>query len=254
MNSFIVFTGKELREQIKTFKGVVILLVMLIFSMTSPLMAKLTPELLKMAGTSGIRIEMPAPTFLDAYAQFYKNISQIIILIVMLIYTMSVVSETVKGTTSIMLTKRLSRTSFILSKFLTALIVWTVSYAVSAGVCIYYTVYLFPKGEPHSLFLSLAAMWLFGVVTISIALFSSAVFKNTPLCVIASLCIWGLTLFTGALPHIRNYSPSVLSSVNVQLLSGASKPKDLLWPAVIGAGYACLLLYGACAVFKRREL
>ena len=146
MNSFIFFTYKELSEQVKTYKGLVIAVVLLIFGMTSPLLAKLTPDMLKMAGL-GASLQIPAPTYLDAYAQFFKNIGQMVLIVLMFVYAGSISGEVTKGTAALMLTKRLSRGGFVLAKFLSAVAVWTVSYAVSAAVCIFYTVYLFPAGN-----------------------------------------------------------------------------------------------------------
>ena len=253
MNSFFVFARKELEEQIKTFKGVAIAAVLLIFGMSSPLLAKLTPEIIKSVGV-GITIKMPDPTYLDAYSQFFKNISQMAIIIIMLVYVGAVVAETTKGTATLMLTKRLSRTSFILSKFLSAAIVWTVSYAGSAVLCAIYTVYLFPKGSPSHLVLAFFCMWLFGIITLGIALFASAVFKNYTLAAIGGFVIWGLLLLSSALPKIKDYMPAFLTTGNMQILSGSCPPGTAIVPVIAGIVLTAMLLTLACLIFHRREL
>jgi ABC-2 type transport system permease protein len=253
VNSFFVFTQKELKEQVRTYKGAVVAIILLLFGMTSPLLAKLTPEIFKMADL-GVAIKIPDPTYLDAYAQFFKNIGQMVLIILMLIYSGSVVSETTKGTTSIMLTKRLSRSSFVLSKFLSAVIVWTLSYAASAALCIVYTIYLFPSGKPQYLLLSLACMWLFGILTLAIAIFSSAVFKNFALAAVASFCIWGLTLVVSTIPKVKDYAPALIGTANTQLIGGGLSPDKLLFPVLTGLAATALLMTGACLIFHRREL
>ena len=253
MNSLFVFIGKELEEQIKTFKGVAVAAVLLIFGMTSPLLAKLTPEMLKSAGL-GAAIKIPEPTYLDAYTQFFKNIGEIGIIVLLLVYAGTVVTETTRGTATLMLTKRLSRPSFIISKFLSSVVVWTISYAGSAALCIVYTLYLFPKNKPVCLLFALFCMWLFGIVTLAIAVFASSVFKNYALAAIGSFAIWGALLFTTALPKIKEYTPAYLAADNMQLLSGTLKPSTAVAPVISGVLLSALLLMLACVIFRRREL
>ena len=45
MKQTILFTGKELKELWKTYKFLILCAVLLLFGMSSPLLAKLTPEL-----------------------------------------------------------------------------------------------------------------------------------------------------------------------------------------------------------------
>lgn len=253
MSSFFVFTRKELEEQIRTYKGIAIAAVLLIFGMTSPLLAKITPDIIKSANL-GVTIKIPEPTYLDAYAQFFKNIGEMGIIVILLVYAGAVVTETTRGTATLMLTKRLSRTSFILAKFLSAAVVWTVSYAGSAALCVVYTIYLFPKGKPAQLMLALFCMWLFGIVTLAAALFASSVFKSYALAAIGGFAIWGLILLTSALPKIKDYTPAFLASNNLQFLSGASKPGTATVPVITGLALTALLLVFACLIFRRREL
>lgn len=244
---------KELKEQLKTFKGIVIFIVLLIFGMTSPLLAKLTPEIIKMAA-SGVSITIPTPTYTDAYAQFFKNITQMVLIIVILVFSGGVVNETTKGTAQIMLTKRLPRSSFILSKFLADIAVWTLSYAASVGLCICYTVYLFPTGKPSHLFLSLFCMWLFGVLTIATAILSSTIFNNYALAAVGAFCFWGLICLLSAIPKIQDYAPSALSSKNLELISNSISPYKMGVPILTGFLLTALLLVIACLIFRKREL
>lgn len=253
MNSFYVFTIKELREQIKTYKGIVLAIILMIFGMTSPLMAKLTPEMLKMANL-GIELKIPAPTYVDAYAQFFKNISQIALIVLMLVYSGSIVSETSKGTALLMLTKRLSRRAFLLSKFVSASIVWTVSYVASAALCIIYTNYLFPSGSSKHVLLALFCMWFFGIITVAIAIFSSALFNNYAIAAVAGFCLWGLLLVTSSIPKVKEYTPSMLGTDNLNLLSENLSVSSIRIPLILGILFIGILLTFACMIFKKREI
>lgn len=253
MNSFCVFTIKELKEQIKTFKGIVVAVILLIFGMTSPLMAKLTPDIIKMANI-GIEIKIPAPTYIDAYTQFFKNISQIVFIVIILVYSGSIVSETSKGTALLMLTKRLSRKAFLLSKFVSAAIVWTISYAASAALCIVYTNYLFPQESPKHLFMALFCMWFFGIITVAISIFSSSLFNNYAIAAVGGFCLWGLMLVTSSIPKIKKYTPSLLGTSNMQLLTGNTSISSIKVPFLLGALFIVLLLVLTSIIFRKREI
>jgi ABC-2 type transport system permease protein len=253
MSNLFTFTKKELYEQIKTFKGVAVAAVLLVFGMTSPLLAKLMPEIFKSADL-GVALQIPDPTYLDAYAQFFKNIGEMGLIVIMLVYAGAVVSETTRGTATLMLTKRLSHSAFVISKFLSAAIVWTASYAGSAALCTVYTIYLFPEGKPSNLLFSLFCMWLFGVITLAAALFASAVFKSYILSAVGTFAVWGLLLVTSALPKIKDYTPAFLSSDNLKLLNGACPPDKFQIPIILGILLTALLLTLACIIFRRREL
>lgn len=234
-------------------KGIVILIVLLLFGMTSPLMAKLTPEIIKMAG-AGIDIRIPTPTFLDAYAQFFKNIGQMALIVLILVFSGGVVTETSKGTAQMMLTKRLSRSGFILSKFCCYSLVWTISYAAAAGLCIAYTVFLFPDGRPQNLFLSLACMWIYGLLIIAASVFSSVLFNNYALAATGGFCLWILLGLLSSIPWLKDYAPCALGSMNTALISGSLTLSAVRIPILTGLAAAALLLIGACLIFRNREL
>ncbi|GGL60886.1 ABC transporter permease [Sporolactobacillus putidus] len=253
MHSLLTFTAKELKEQFKTFKGVIVFLVLIIFGMTSPLFAKLMPDLLRMAGTGTI-IQVPTPTYLDAYAQFFKNIGQLGIIVLILVFSSGIVTETLKGTAQIMLTKQLSRSQFILSKFFADVLVWTLSYTVSAALCVIYTVYLFPGDRPGHLFLALFCMWLYGCLTIAAVILSGTLFKNYALAAVGGFVIWGLINLSSLLPKIKDGAPSVIGSANMDLISRHLSSSAMRMPVLTACLLIFLLLTCACLYFRRREL
>lgn len=253
MHSLLIFTGKELREQVKTFKGIVVLVVLALFGMSSPLLAKLLPDIFKMAGT-GIAITIPTPTFVDAYEQFFKNVEQMGLIIVLLIYSGSVSGETAKGTAALMLTKRLSRSAFIFAKFIGAVIVWTVSYALSCAAFLFYTGYLFPNASPAHPVAALLCMWLFGIVTLSCAVFAGTLFKSYALSAVTGFCLWGLLLLTSSLPRISEKAPGALAGIDMSLVSGKAAADAAVIPVLTGLGLTALLLLGACLIFRTKEL
>lgn len=68
MRGYLAFVKKELLEQVRTYKLLILLLVFFIFGMLSPLMAKLMPEILRQMPMDGITITIPDPTAIDSYS------------------------------------------------------------------------------------------------------------------------------------------------------------------------------------------
>ena len=136
MKQTILFTGKELKELWKTYKFLILCAVLLLFGMSSPLLAKLTPELFSQIDLGlGTPLQLPDATFLDAYVQFFKNMTQICLIVLVLVLSGTIPHELKSGTAMLMLSKGLSRHGFILSKYTASLLCWSVSYALSAAVC-----------------------------------------------------------------------------------------------------------------------
>ena len=73
MNGYAAFLKKELTENMKNYRFLILFAVFLIFGLASPFLAKFMPEIL-----SAVAADMQmgsAPVALDAWEQFYKNIS-----------------------------------------------------------------------------------------------------------------------------------------------------------------------------------
>ena len=68
MRGYLAFVKKELLEQVRTYKLLILFLVFFIFGMLSPLMAKLMPEILSQMPMDGITITIPDPTAIDSYS------------------------------------------------------------------------------------------------------------------------------------------------------------------------------------------
>ena len=110
MNGLGPFLGKELREIRKTWRLWVLPGVLLFLGLTTPLLAALTPKILKMTAqrTPGVVIHFPTPTASDSYLQFMGNLAQMALLVIIVTGAAAVAGERRAGTDVLMLTKPLS--------------------------------------------------------------------------------------------------------------------------------------------------
>lgn len=254
MRSFLVFLKKEFVEQVKTYKAIILLAVFLIFGMMSPLLAKLTPEIFKSMKMEGMQFTIPDPTFIDAYGQFFKNLSQMGFIVILLVFSGMISQEISRGTLINILSKGLSRTSVVLSKFVAAVTTWTVCYVISVLTCFGYTFYLFGSHSPSNFFLSLFTMWLFGIFVLALITLCSAVVSGNYGGLLLSGGVLGILLILGAFPNIVRFNPTFLASCNTGLLSNTADKGDVFTAMFVTVIAIVLCLVLAVLSFNKKKL
>ena len=167
MRAYLAFTKKELFEFTKTYKLLLLVTVFLIFAFMNPVVAKFTPDLMELLMEEGIKISLPEPTIFDSWSQFFKNTTQMGLIVLVIIFSGLISNELSKGTLINMLTKGLSRKTVVLSKFTSSTLVWTLAYFLSALVTFLYSMLFWKDTQVENLLFSLTLVWVFGVFLIS---------------------------------------------------------------------------------------
>ncbi|HML47441.1 MAG TPA: ABC transporter permease [Clostridia bacterium] len=167
MNGFIAFFKKEALESLRTYKLLVVFAVFAVLGVASPVAAKLMPEILAAMPMEGMTLILPTPTALDAWSQFFKNLTQMGLIVLLLVLSGQFSTEYAKGTLVNLLTKGLSRPAVALAKAAWAAVLWTGAYVLAMGISAGYTVYLFPGEAVENVFPAVAALWVFGLLLIS---------------------------------------------------------------------------------------
>ena len=254
MNGFVAFLRKELLEYTRTYKLFIMLAVFTIFGIMNPLTAKLLPDILGGLMTDGIVITLPTPSALDSWAQFFKNATQICLIVTALVFSGVLSSELSRGTLINMLTKGLSRAAVILAKYSGMVLIWTASIWLCFGLTLGYTVWLFPNAEVVHLFFSAACLWLFGVFLLALLLLAATLTKSSygGLLIVGAAVI-ALTLLNLA-PGAREFNPLTLVSDNMALLTGDVEPSALYAPALISLLLSAVSVASAMLIFRKKQL
>lgn len=253
MRACMIFLGKELREHVRSYRLPVLAVVFIIFGMMSPATARYMPELLKAFG-GGIVLNLPPVSFTDSYLQFFKNLSSMGDIILLLVFAGLVAAEKAKGSAPLILTKSLSRASFVLAKYMGAALVWTAVYLAGALVCQGYTIWLFPGSYADNLLAAFAAYWLYGLMLLALTTLASALAKSQGMAALGAFAGWGLLLVSMIPAGAAKVSPAALSSVNLQVILGALPAGDLLVPALLAVGLIAVSLGLAAYSMTRQEL
>ena len=253
MNFFSVLR-KELMEQWRTKRVLVVAAVLVLFGLTSPLMAKITPDLMK--SIPGVPPEIasiiPTPTLADAILEYSGNMSQFGILLALLMSMGAVAQEKERSTASMMLTHPISRWTFLLAKFTALSVAFAASLALAGLGCWYYTLLLF-EALPWGPFLAMNGLILVVLlVYVAVTLLCSTLVRSqgaaAGLAFAALLLIGGV----GSIPPISTYMPGRLFGWGRALALGTSDPA---WPALwVSLGMIVAALLVAWLVFRRQEL
>jgi ABC-2 type transport system permease protein len=95
---------KEVREQLRTYRLVVVAGVFLLFGITTPVMLKYLPEFIKLAGQQ-MEITIPALTAAQSLVEYAGSVGQIGVLVAVLVAMGSVANELQRGTAVMTLSK-----------------------------------------------------------------------------------------------------------------------------------------------------
>lgn len=251
--NFLTALHKEFLEQRRTRKFLIALVVLALFGMTSPLLAKMTPQLMTMVPGGDAFIGLiPEPTINDAVTQYIKNTTQFGILLA-LVFSMGAMSvEKDKGTAAMILSKPMPRGSFLLAKFAGLALTFIIAVAVAGLAAYYYTYFLF--GELNLLnWLALNGLViLYLLVYVAITLLYSTLTRTQYIAIGLS---FGTLIFLGILGSLPGFGvnlPDALISNASLLMSGYPVTNWTgLW---ISLGVIVLSLATAWLVFRKQEL
>ena len=253
MSGFAAFAGKEAREILRTWRIWVLPGILLFFALTGPVLAKLTPQLVgALAGDQLKGLVIPTPTYHDAYTQWIKNLSQIALFALIIIYASIISSERKSGTAVLVLTKPVSRTAFVIAKavvhsaFLAVLVVTgtLITWGVTAAVF---------GQAPGSALWSSSLVWLvFGVLFIALMTLLSVLIGSAAGAAGAALGAYALVSIAAIWKPLGTYSPAALATMPSSLAAG--KDVAVLWPVLTSLLLAAALFALASRAFRRSEL
>jgi ABC-2 type transport system permease protein len=253
---FWVALRKEILEQWRSYRLLIVGVVLLFFGLSSPLLAKYTPELLRLAipaGQAGQLLALiPAPTISDAVDQYVKNLVQFGILLALLMTMGTVAQEKDKGTAALMLVKPMPRGIFLLAKFVAVGLTFALSILLAGIACYYYTLLLFGALDVTAWLALNAFLLLTVLVYVALTLLCSTLTSSQ---VVAAGLAFGLLIVVngvGAIPKVGDYLPGRLTAWGSALAKGVGGAS---WPALwVSLGLIAVALLVAWLIFERQEL
>ena len=255
MSGFRVLLGKEIAEQVRTFRLVVVAIVFASFGILSPLTAKYLPDLIKTLGGDqlGIVITLPTPAMSDAIDQLLKNVSQFGILAAILLAMGTVATEKDRGTAAFVLSKPASRAAFLGAKIVAIALDLLIAVTAAGVTGFGYTAYLFHAPPADGFVAMCLLLWLSLVVYASLTFLGSALTRSAAAGAGIGFAFLVVTGIVGAVPTIGRFMPGGLLTPARAYALGTD-PGDALGPVLVNIVFVLLLAAASWASFRRQEL
>ena len=256
MKTFITFLKKEVTEQIRTKKLMILFLLFVFFGIMNPLTAKITPWLLEAMSESmestGIIITDIEVTALDSWMQFFKNIPMLLIIFIFM-QSGIFAKEYQDKTLTLVVTKGFERYKIVLAKLLVMVVVWTFGYLVCFGITYAYTAYFWDNSIAGHLFFSSLIWWIFGVFVISLFNVAAINFENSG----GALSLTGGVVFViyliSLLPKVNQYLPTLLTD-GYSLVTGLKEINDYVPSLIITIVLTAIFVLGSIFIFNKKKI
>lgn len=256
MRSLIAFLKKELMEQSRTSKLVLLGILFTLFGLMSPVIAKLTPLMVEMMAEtmaqSGMIVTEVTVTALDCWTQFYKNVPLALIAFV-LVESSIFTREFETGTLLLSLTKGLDRYKVVVAKTVVLVTLWTVGYWLCFGITYAYSVYFWDNSIVQHLWLGAVYLWVFGVLIVGLMmLFSTLSGSNTGVLVGTGGVVL-VSYLLSMVPKISKYLPTQLMD-GTSLIYGKLTPEDYTAALIITAALSAACFIISIPVFNKKSV
>lgn len=185
--------------------------------------------------------------FVDAILWQYRFIGSLGFVI---LFADTICAEIEQGTLINLITKGLPRQTILLAKTLYLYFLWTLFYAAAFLICLLYTRIYFNDSLTHHLISAGFSYWLFGLLSISLLLLSSAFAKNVYqvllfLAAFMVLAYWAVSL------NLQKINPYSLSSQTIAYIQGNSELMDFLPAVLIAVVGSFLSLIISRSIFQK---
>lgn len=257
MRQWFILFNKELLEMTRNFKLVWVPIAFILLGVMDPISTYYLPQILESLGglPEGTVFEMPTPSSPEILMMSIGQYNMLGVLIIVLLSMGLISGERKSGVAGIILVKPVAFSSYITAKWAGALILIWISYFLGLLASWYYIGILFDWitfGDFIQTFV-IYGLWLSFVLTITI--FFNSFFSSPGVVGFVSMAvILVVSLVSGSLSHLLEWSPSQLSSYVGEFLITTSFPDELLPTSLIALGSIVIMLVGAILVFKKKEL
>ncbi len=253
MKAYKAFIKKEFMEFTRTYKLFIMFAIFILLGLMNPFTAKLLPYLYKMMEEQGLVINMPAPSALDSWTQFYGNVPQMGLIAMVIIFSLLVSNEYTKGTLVNMLTKGLPRKTVIYAKLTIAILMWTLSYAVCFVISYVFTAFFWSSEGLSNIVFAAIFLWIYGILLIFITILGSIVIKNVFGGIVFAGGFVAVQMIIGFIPKISEYLPSMLSGGNLSLITGAYDISDFVIPIIFSIVLCVASLIASIQIFNKKS-
>ncbi|MCK5762224.1 MAG: hypothetical protein KAH16_04935 [Candidatus Izimaplasma sp.] len=240
----------------KTSKFIIFPVLLVLLAITSPLTAKYLNEIIAftLEGT-GIVIDIGTPTVFESYSQYIGNLYELYLYVIIFVAIGMFINDKTKGLLPLIISKPISRTKYIISKYISLNILILLSLFIGYFVFDYYTYFLFDEIDMLGMFYVTLLYFVYIIYITSIALFSAT---HTKSYILAIVTTFGIMIFIGALRlwevGILKYIPGYLINNMILVLSEASEAKEIIFNVLLTLGISGVFIILSIIKFRKQDI
>lgn len=245
---------KELLEQWRTRRLLVVAVVFVALGIGSPFLARYTAELIEALGDAPFEIQLPEPSLADAVNQFLRNLGQAGILTSILLAMGSVATEKERGTAALILSKPVSRAAYLAAKLVAIGLTLAIGLLLAAVGGYVYTAFLFEAPSVAG-WLGMTALLFLSLFTYAVLTFLGSALTRSVVAA-AAIGVGGMILLAivAGIPSIAPYLPAGLSGEPAAALALGTDPGALVGPILANLALTAGLAFLSWLVFRHQEL
>jgi ABC-2 type transport system permease protein len=254
MKKWSVLFRKEWLEMSRNYKMIWIPLVFILFGLLQPVTNYYMPDIMKNASNlpEGTIIEIPIPSSGEVLAQTLSQFNQMGVLVLILAFMGIVAAERRTGMIKAILVKPVNYTSYIMAKWVSALLLSAVAVALGMLASWYYTELLIDQYPFIDLVKGTGIYfgWILFLLTFTVFL-SSRLKSSGLVAAFALLLSILLSLSTSLLGKWMEWSPAQLTTAASSYLVDGSVEGPLLLPLTITGLLVVLFLFLSTQLQKK---
>jgi ABC-2 type transport system permease protein len=250
MAGFAVLLRKELKQQLRTHRLLIVAAVFLFFGLGTPLLLHYLPRLVPAEDMFNMTI--PEFTSVDAVQEYLSNFGQMGLLAAILVTMGMVARERESGTAAMILSKPVGRGAFVTAKLAALTLVFTVGIALGGLGCYAYTLIIFGNPGGSNFLVANVVAGLYLLVCLAVTLMFSSFFRSQLAAGGLALVLLIIVALTAGLPVMKDYSPGALLKWANDIAAGSGTSA---WGAlVVSLLVIVLTLIIGWRVFRGKEL
>lgn len=256
MKTLFAFIKKEFAEHFRSNKFVIFALLFVLFGLSNPALAKVTPWLLdtfsEALEESGMVITVPPATIIDSWLQFFSNVSLVLIIFV-IIESSIFTKEYQTGTLILSLTKGLEKYKVVLSKTFMLVGLWTVGYWLSFVSTFCGNLVFWENTPVPNIAFAAICFWLFGLFSISLFILFSAIAKGNIGALGGTIGVLVAFLIISIAPALSKWLPLFLAD-GISLIYNMSTVSDYIPSIVVTSVATAGCFVASIFAFNKKQL
>lgn len=228
MANFVILLKKNLIEMVRNKRIIIFSIAFVAISLISAVMAKFLPELFKWLfdtlGEDGTNIGMMIgdASVADSYVQFVSNVTEIMILLIIIFFTGTIIKEKKTGTYDNLKMNSVKDHEIVLAHFVAQVILVTVSYIVGVAFFVLLNILLFRQIMGIRGVVALLYIYLTMLFVIAASLFVGCLFKKNFWAYFLAIIGYFALSFVDIIPHINKFNPFHLLTISMNLMYSES--------------------------------